>query len=208
MIDDIINNAMTTYAAAQYPDDWNMAGLIEYFETMFFTKGALDFDKRDFNKLDHETVRKEVHDMALDAYNAQAELFGENMREVERVVLLRSVDRRWMDHIDDMDQLKNGITLRAYGQHDPVTEYKFQGADMFDEMNALICEDTVRNIFHVKPQAPIQREMVAKPTTASHGDGTDTKKPVRKSAEEKIGRNDPCPCGSGKKYKNCCMGKE
>ena len=208
MIDDIINNAMTTYAAAQYPDDWNMAGLIDYFETMFFAKGELDFDKRDFNKLDHETVRREVHDMALDAYNAQAELFGENMREVERVVLLRSVDRRWMDHIDDMDQLKNGITLRAYGQHDPVTEYKFQGADMFDEMNALICEDTVRNIFHVKPQAPIQREMVAKPTTASHGDGTDTKKPVRKSADEKIGRNDPCPCGSGKKYKNCCMGKE
>ena len=77
-----------------------------------------------------------------------------------------------------------------------------------DEMNALIREDTISYLFHVKPQAPIQREMVAKPTTASHGDGTDTKKPVRKSAEEKNGRNDPCPCGSGKKYKNCCMGKE
>ncbi len=208
MIDDIIENAMTTYASAQYPDDWNMAGLIEYFETMFFTKGTLDFDKRDYNTLDHKTVRDEVREKALKAYDAQAELFGDAMREVERVVLLRSVDRRWMDHIDDMDQLKNGITLRAYGQHDPVTEYKFQGADMFDEMNALICEDTVRNIFHVKPQAQIQREMVAKPTVASHGDGSESKKPVRKTAQEKVGRNDPCPCGSGKKYKNCCLGKE
>ena len=208
MIDDIIDNAMTTYASAQYPDDWNMAGLIDYFESMFFTKGALDFQSRDYNTLDHETVKNEVREMAHEAYKAQSELFGDSMREVERVILLRSVDRRWMDHIDDMDQLKNGITLRAYGQHDPVTEYKFQGADMFDEMNALICEDTIRSLFHVRPQAPIEREMVAKPTTASHGDGSDTKKPVRKTAEEKIGRNDPCPCGSGKKYKNCCMGKE
>ena len=80
--------------------------------------------------------------------------------------------------------------------------------DMFEEMNTLICEDTVRNLFHVRPQVQIQREMVATPVTASHGDGTDSKKPVTKKAEEKVGRNDPCPCGSGKKYKNCCLGKE
>ena len=207
MIDDIIDNAMATYAAAQYPDDWNMAGLIDYFETMFFSKGTLDFDKRDYNTLDHQTVKNEVREKALGVYNEQSELFGDSMREVERVILLRSVDRRWMDHIDDMDQLRSGITLRAYGQHDPVMEYKFQGMDMFEEMNTLICEDTVRNLFHVKPQAPIEREMVAKPTVASHGDGSDTKKPVVKKAEEKVGRNDPCPCGSGKKYKNCCMNK-
>ncbi len=208
MIDDIIDNAMATYASAQYPDDWNMAGLIDYFETMFFTKGVLDFDKRDLNTLDHKTVKEEVREKALQAYNDQSKLFGDAMREVERVILLRSVDRRWMDHIDDMDQLRSGITLRAYGQHDPVMEYKFQGMDMFEEMNTLICEDTIRNLFHVKPQAPIEREMVAKPTVASHGDGSDTKKPVVKKAEEKVGRNDPCPCGSGKKFKHCCMGKE
>ena len=207
MTDSIIEGAMATYASAQYPDEWNMRGLIDYLEGMFFTPGTLDFESRDYNKLDHETVIKEVKEKVQEAYDAQCEIFGDSMREVERVILLRSVDRRWMDHIDDMEQLKNGINLRAYGQHDPVSEYTFQGSDMFDEMIALIREDTVRNLFHVKPQAPIERKMVATPTVASHGDGTDTKKPVRKTAAEKVGRNDPCPCGSGKKYKNCCMDK-
>ncbi len=208
MIDNVIDSAMTTYASAEFPDDWNMQGLIDYFESMFFAPETLDFDKRDYNNLDRETVAKEVREMAMDAYEKQCELFGDAMREVERVILLRSVDRRWMDHIDDMDQLKSGITLRAYGQHDPVQEYKFQGMDMFEEMNTLICEDTVRSLFHARPQAQIQRVEVAKPLTTSHGDGTDTKKPVVKKADEKVGRNDPCPCGSGKKYKNCCLGKE
>ncbi|MBQ6937170.1 MAG: preprotein translocase subunit SecA, partial [Clostridia bacterium] len=194
MIDQIIDGAMTTYASAQYPDDWNMTGLIDYIEGMFFTPGTLDFATRDFNKLDHETVRNEIKEKAMDAYKAQEELFGDAMREVERVVMLRSVDSRWMNHIDDMEQLKNGINLRAYGQHDPVQEYKFQGFDMFDEMIALIREDTVRNIFHVKPQAPIERKMVATPTATSHGDGSEAKRPERRSAE-KVGRNDPCPCG-------------
>ena len=192
MTDSIIEGAMATYASAQYPDEWNMRGLIDYLEGMFFTPGTLDFESRDYNKLDHETVIKEVKEKVQEAYDAQCEIFGDSMREVERVILLRSVDRRWMDHIDDMEQLKNGINLRAYGQHDPVSEYTFQGSDMFDEMIA---------------QAPIERKMVATPTVASHGDGTDTKKPVRKTAAEKVGRNDPCPCGSGKKYKNCCMDK-
>ena len=204
MIDQIIDGAMSTYASAQYPDDWNMTGLIDYIEGMFFTPGALDFAARDFNKLDHETVRNEIKEKAMQAYKAQEELFGDAMREVERVVMLRSVDSRWMNHIDDMEQLKNGINLRAYGQHDPVKEYQFQGFDMFDEMIALIREDTVRNIFHVKPQAPIERKMVATPTSTSHGDGSEAKRPERRSSE-KVGRNDPCPCGSGKKYKNCCM---
>ena len=207
MIDQIIDGAMTTYASAQYPDDWNMTGLIDYIEGMFFTPGTLDFATRDFNELDHETVRNEIKEKAMDAYKAQEELFGDAMREVERVVMLRSVDSRWMNHIDDMEQLKNGINLRAYGQHDPVKEYQFQGFDMFDEMIALIREDTVRNIFHVKPQAPIERKMVATPTSTSHGDGSEAKRPEKRSAE-KVGRNDPCPCGSGVKFKNCCMNKE
>ncbi len=204
MIDQIIDGAMTTYASAQYPDDWNMTGLIDYVEGMFFTPGTLDFAERDYNTLDHDTVRREIKEKAMEAYKAQEELFGDAMREVERVVMLRSVDSRWMNHIDDMEQLKNGINLRAYGQHDPVKEYQFQGFDMFDEMITLIREDTVRNIFHVKPQAPIERKMVATPTATSHGDGSEAKRPERRSAE-KVGRNDPCPCGSGKKYKNCCM---
>ncbi len=207
MVDEIIDAAMSTYASAQYPDDWNMAGLISYIEGMFFTPGELDFESRDYNKLTREEVAEEIKEKANLAYKAQEELFGEAMREVERVVMLRSVDRRWMDHIDDMDQLKNGITLRAYGQHNPVQEYESQGYEMFMDMNALIREDTVRALFHAKPQSPIERKMVATPTQTSHGDGSETKKPVKRTTE-KVGRNDPCPCGSGKKYKNCCMGKE
>ncbi len=207
MIDEIIDDAMATYANEQYPDDWNMQGLTDYIEGMFFTKGALDFTSRDYNTITRESITEEIKKKAHAAYEAQEELFGDAMREVERVVMLRSVDRRWMDHIDDMDQLKNGITLRAYGQHNPVQEYETQGYDMFMEMNALIREDTVRTLFHAKPQAPIERKMVATPTTTSHGDGTESKRPVKRT-QEKVGRNDPCPCGSGKKYKNCCMLKE
>ena len=207
MIDDIVDDAMITYASAQYADDWNMLGLTNYIEDLFFTRGELDFAERDFNYLTAEDVAKEIKEKAHEAYKAQEEVFGDDIREVERVIMLRSVDRRWMDHIDDMDQLKNGITLRAYGQHNPVQEYEIQGYDMFVEMNNLIREDTVRNLFHAKPQAPIERKMVATPTMTSHGDGTEAKRPVKRAAE-KIGRNDPCPCGSGKKYKNCCMGKD
>ncbi len=207
MIDEIVHNAFSTYAQDEFPDNWNMAGLVEYLERMFFTPDTLDFEKRDYNYINREELTQEVLEMAHKAYEAQEELFGSAMREVERVVMLRAVDARWMTHIDDMDQLKSGINLRAYGQHDPVQEYKFIGFDMFEEMVAAIREETVRTLFHVRPQTQIERKMVATPTTASHGDGSDTKRPERRSSE-KIGRNDPCPCGSGKKYKNCCMQKD
>ncbi len=207
MIDDVLDNAFATYAQGDIPDNWNMAGLVEYLERMFFSQGGLDLDKRDFNSVDKEKLHEELLEKAHAAYKAQEELFGDAIREVERVVLLRSVDSHWMAHIDDMDQLKNGINLRAYGQHDPVQEYNFVGFDMFEEMVSSIREETVRTLFHIRPQTQIERKMVAKPTTASHGDGTDNKRPERRS-EKKVGRNDPCPCGSGKKYKNCCMRSE
>ena len=208
MIEEIIDGAMETYANAEYPDDWNMIGLTDYLEGMFFTKGTLDFENRDYNTLDRKTVRNEVYDLVLKAYEEQKELFGDIFPEVQRVILLRSVDSHWMNHIDDMDHLKEGINLRAYGQHDPVKEYTIIGFDMFNEMKAQIHEETLRNLFHARPQAPIERKMVATPLMTSHGDGSDSKKPVRKSATQKIGRNDPCPCGSGKKYKHCCIDKD
>ena len=134
-------------------------------------------------------------------------MFGDKMREVERIILLRVVDAKWMDHIDSMEQLRHGINLRAYAQRDPVIEYKFEAMDMFDEMIASIKEETVRMLFHVVPQSEIERKQVAKPMAENYGgDGTVQKKPVVKA--EKIGRNDPCPCGSGKKYKHCCLGKD
>ena len=128
------------------------------------------------------------------------------MREIERIVLLNNVDRHWMDHIDAMDQLRQGIGLRAYGQHDPIVEYKVEGYNMFEEMVQGIHEDTLRGLFHVKlRQSAPQRVQVARETKAqAPSDSGEQKRPARKTANEKIGRNDPCPCGSGKKYKNCC----
>ncbi len=124
------------------------------------------------------------------------------MREVERVVILRVVDEKWMDHIDAMDQLRHGIGLRAYGQRDPVVEYKFEGFEMFEEMVKNIQLDSVKMIMHshIDEEHAPQREKVAEPLNASHGD--EPKKPVVRG--DKVGRNDVCPCGSGKKYKKCC----
>ncbi|MFO7296549.1 MAG: SEC-C metal-binding domain-containing protein, partial [Clostridia bacterium] len=125
----------------------------------------------------------------------------ENMREAERVILLRVVDKKWMDHIDNMEQLRQGIGLRAYGQRDPVIEYQIEGYEMFEEMIRSIQEETISILYRlrIKDNMP-KREKVAVPMTATHGE--EVRKPVVRS--EKIGRNDPCPCGSGKKYKKCC----
>jgi preprotein translocase subunit SecA len=130
------------------------------------------------------------------------------MRELERVVMLRVVDEYWMDNIDAMDDLKQGIGLRAYGQHDPVVAYKEEGFQMFEAMIAAIREETVRRMFLVqlKPQQEVKREKVAK-EIGTNAEATVKKQPVRK-ALTKVGPNDPCPCGSGKKYKKCCMQKE
>ncbi len=124
------------------------------------------------------------------------------MRELERRVLLKVVDEKWMDHIDAMEQLKYGIGLRAYGQNDPVIAYKREGFDMFDEMIRNIQEDTVKTLLRLrKENVSVEREQVAKPVAASHGG--DGPKAPKKREMGKVGRNDPCPCGSGKKYKNC-----
>ena len=142
-------------------------------------------------------------------YEEREEQFGsELMRELERMVLLRSVDSHWMDHIDAMDELRNGIFLRAYAQHDPVVEFRNEGYDMFNAMTESICEETTKMMLtvQIRRQEDVQRKQVANVTSANvGGDGSEKKAPVKKAA--KIGPNDPCPCGSGKKYKKCC-GKE
>ena len=130
----------------------------------------------------------------------------EHLRELERVILLKVIDHKWMDHIDDMDQLRQGIGLQAYGQRDPLVEYKFTGYDMFDEMSNAIREETAGALLHVKVEQKIEREQVAKVTGTNKDDSAPKGPYVRKSA--KIGRNDPCPCGSGKKYKQCCGSNE
>ena len=127
---------------------------------------------------------------------------AEAIREIERVILLKVIDRKWMEHIDDMDQLRQGIGLQAYGQRDPLVEYKMSGYDMFEEMEENICEDTVKLLFHVKIEQKMEREQVAK-VTGTNKDDSAAKVPVKREAI-KVYPNDPCPCGSGKKFKQCC----
>ena len=152
----------------------------------------------------NKQLKHYLKEQAVLLYEAKETEFPEpeQFREIERVVLLKVIDRRWMDHIDDMDQLRQGIGLQAYGQRDPLVEYKMAGFDMFDEMTASIQEDTIRLLFHVQVQQKAEREQVAK-VTGTNKDDTATNAPKKREAA-KVYPNDPCPCGSGKKYKQCC----
>ena len=141
---------------------------------------------------------------AVKLYEAKEAEFPEpeQLRELERVVLLKSIDSKWMDHIDDMEMLRQGIGLAAYGQRDPVVEYKMSAYEMFNNMTNAIQEDTVRMLYHVHVEQKIEREQVAK-VTGTNKDSSGPKKPVQRK-DEKVYPNDPCPCGSGQKYKQCC----
>ena len=190
-------------------EEWDMMGLREHYMGWLIGPEDLHFTKSEIEDLEPEHVATELKNKADAIYQAkEAEFTSPIMREVERVVLLRNVDQEWMDHIDAMEQLQDGIRLRAYANQDPVVEYRIEGFDMFDSMIAAIRENTAKMILTVrlrkKEEAP-QREQVAKETSAgaaSAGDKTVQKQPVHK--QKKPGRNDPCPCGSGLKYKQCC----
>ena len=135
----------------------------------------------------------------------EKEVFGEEqMREVERIALLINVDRKWMDHLEAMDSVMETIGLQAYAQRNPISEYRIAAGDFFDEMITNIRDDTVRMILSAVPRENMKRVQVAKPITGGRGDGSDTKKRPVVNKGGKVGRNDPCPCGSGKKYKKCC----
>ncbi len=192
-----------TYASADYETDaQRIAALNEKFGNIYFAKGALTEGK---NK---EAVRERLYELFKETYaRREAEFGSETMREVERVVMLRVVDEYWMDNIDAMDDLKQGIRLRAYGQTDPVVAYKREGFAMFDGMISAIREETVRRLYLVRLRTneEVRRTQVAKITGTGGSDKTVKKQPVKKV---KIGANDPCPCGSGKKYKQCCRDKD
>ena len=180
------------------------------FLGLFLGMEDFKFTAEELDDLTADAAKNQLKDRAHAVYAAKEQMLGSPiMRELERVVLLRNVDSKWMDHIDAMTELRNGIGLRAYGQYDPVVEYKREGFDMFDAMVDAIREDTVRTIYlaQVRTREEPKREQVAKETAASGADdGSLKKEPVRKG--KKIGMNDPCPCGSGKKYKKCCYLKE
>ena len=173
----------------------------DYLENTVDRMIPADLDYEDWNLKELKHMLKERSAKAYEAKEAEFPE-AEHLREIERVVLLKVIDAKWMDHIDDMDQLRQGIGLQAYGQRDPKVEYKMLGYDMFGEMTNAITEDTVRTLFHVKIEQKVEREQVAK-VTGTNKDESATRAP-KKRADKKVYPNDPCPCGSGKKYKQCC----
>lgn len=250
MINQNIEETVNLYCADNVShDNWNFTSLREYFMGWLINDASeLEYTEDDIEEMENREIIDDLQKKAKELYEENEKLLPEEtMREMERVYLLKSVDTYWMQHIDDMENLKQGIRLRAYGQRDPVVEYRFEGFDMFDEMIAAIRENTSKlclsapkkiaqlqkqqaemarlvrerqqqqaEIQQIKENAQaqnnnpapapvlIKREQVAQPTATS-ADGTDTRnKTVRKTAKQKVGRNDPCPCGSGKKYKKCC----
>ncbi|HBM99386.1 MAG TPA: preprotein translocase subunit SecA [Ruminococcus sp.] len=249
MLDSTIDLSVKQYLPDGPKEHWNFQSLKDYYDEWIIRDNSkYDFDMNELEDMEADEIKQMLINDALEIYKENEELLPEEtMREMERVYLLRSVDTHWMDHIDNMEQLKAGIRLRSYGQHDPVVEYRLEGFDMFDEMIASIHEDTIKLMLRMPKrvyemqkrqeaieaakaaaakaaaaahqvvlnnnneeqkaqpsavQEALKREQVAKPTQTS-GDGTDNaNKTVRKG--KKVGRNDPCPCGSGKKYKKCC----
>ena len=203
MMDQVAEDCVNTVIRDdQRIEDWNFEELNGLLEPIIpIAKITLTDDKKNWKKKDLvEYIQEEGHKL-YDAKEAEVTEAGADMREAERVFLLRTIDRKWMDHIDDMDQLREGIGLQAYGQKDPVVEYRMSGFDMFNDMISAIYEDTVKLLLHIKVEQKIEREQVAK-VTGTNKDDTGVKKPKTR-AEKKIYPNDPCPCGSGKKYKNC-----
>ncbi|MBQ8921841.1 MAG: preprotein translocase subunit SecA [Oscillospiraceae bacterium] len=210
-ITDMIKELISGEVCRYLPDEldkssWNLVGLREYFMDWITVPEDFDWDDEQVNKTERDEIIKMLTDRTLAVYNMREKAIGhDELRELERVVLLKVVDTKWMAHIDDMDELKRGMGLRGYGQKNPVVEYRYEGFQMFDEMVDAIREDTVRVLLTIKlPENKVpEREQVAKPDApnAGAGDGSFTQQATSK---KKVGPNEPCPCGSGKKYKYCC----
>ncbi len=203
----MINQLVEKYVNAvigedQLPEDWNLADLNEILIPMIPVEPVV-FDRDKFEGITKADLIEQLQEEAVKLYEQKEAEFpeAEQIREIERVVLLKATDSRWMNHIDDMDQLRQGIGLQAFGQRDPVIEYRMQGYDMFNAMTESIREETVRMLMHVRIEEKVEREQVAKVTGTNRDDSANA--PITRKSE-KIGRNDPCPCGSGKKYKHCC----
>ena len=213
MLSGVVDSTVTTAladAGGMVTQD-SLGVLANLFEGIFCAKGTLEGRKNELMGKDTHQAAEILEQIAQATYQAKEAAYGEKlMRELERVIMLRVVDEYWMDNIDAMDDLKQGIGLRAYGQHDPVIAYKEEGYQMFQAMIQAIREETVRRLLlvQVRPQQEIRREKVAKETGAAAAGVTAVKKAPVRTAAKKVGPNDPCPCGSGKKYKKCCMQKD
>ena len=203
MITDRVESCVDTCISSEIPkDEWNLNELNQLLLPIIPLEPITEETIADIKN--NKELKHLLKEKAVKLYEAKETEFPEpeQFRELERVVLLKVIDQKWMDHIDDMDQLRQGIGLQAYGQRDPLVEYKMAGFDMFDEMTANIQEDTIRLLYHVKIEQKVEREQVAKVTGTNKDDSTPAE--PKKRAAAKIYPNDPCPCGSGKKYKQCC----
>lgn len=212
MAESVVENACTRFLNSEDPQTWNLQGFKEEFPGQLLVPELEQMSEEELKKL----TQKQVEELLLEKVQAAYEMSEqantpEKMRELERILLLRSVDTHWMDHIDAMDELRQGVSLRSYSNRDPIVEYKFESAEMFDEMIETIKSETVMNVLRVRivnTQQDIKRSAVAKiaseGTAESRAATTEKARPYVKRADQKVGRNDPCPCGSGKKYKKCC----
>ncbi len=206
MAEKCFKEILDIYASDSFADNWEWEGLNASILKLMPMVSPLSYPKESYDRLNKEWVLEDLMKIFSENYEKQEEIFGDSMREVERVIMLQVVDRLWMQHIDDLAQLREGISLRAYAQHDPVVEYQSVSSEMFDEMIASIREGTVKGVMFVrKRNDATERKQVAK--AVSTGESKEVLKKPLVNAEKKIGRNDPCPCGSGMKYKNCCMNK-
>ena len=206
MMRQAIDDACTNYLNGETADDWDFAGLRRHFMNWLCLPTDFNYTTEQLGDLTKEGIADELYKRGMDILTAKEKRYGaKTMRELERICLLRNVDSKWMEHIDNMDQLKQGMGLRGYGQHDPVVEYRIEGFAMFDEMIASIREDAVHMLLTIEirqQNAEPKREQIAKPT----GEGAPTQAGTKGAAPvrvTKIGRNDPCPCGSGLKWKKC-----
>ena len=215
MIRSTVEETVERFTAGDSSMDWDLIGLKNYYLGLITEPDDFDYSDDERKKLKKNEIAAMLTERAVEKYHEKEDMFGaETFREVERSVLLRNVDKRWMDHIDSMDNLKNEIGLQAYAQRNPVNEYRIAGAEMFDEMIAEIREGTVRMILSVLPrEKAVERVQVARAIAEGFAGAQRRQrvtsvpqkpKGITVSGKEKIGRNEPCPCGSGKKYKNCC----
>lgn len=200
MLHNVVSTAVNIHLSNGSEREEGIEKLITYMEDIFVPHDTLEADK--LMKMTNQDIEEMLYDIGVSIHEEKEQEIGEQIREIERVILLKVVDTKWMEHINNMDHLKRGIGLRAYKQQDPVQAYQFEGSEMFDEMINSINNDTIKYILHiaVRKEEKIEREQVAKETSTNQ-DTTLKRKPVVKNT--RVGRNDPCPCGSGKKYKNC-----
>lgn len=203
MLESVVDGAVSSFCTDENPENWEMEGLMNYLTSTYLPKGSLAISKiSDYNI---QSLKDYILTRSKEIYDAKEKEFGADiLREAERVLLLRVVDSKWMNHIDAMDQLRQGIGLRSYGQSNPVQAYEKEGFDMFEEMNQAIQEEVLKLLFNIQAPDKVQRKEVAKNIKADLQGNQEKPRTVVKSAAEKVGRNDPCPCGSGKKYKKCC----